>query len=572
MDFSEIINDVFNTMPQRFHSGTADPQFKAVLGFDINGREYTLTINGKECSTIAEKADAPDVVLTTGAEEWLGVVTNQVDPTNLFLAGKLSVDGDIEKLLAAFALFDDYQSDLVAAKDPNWIIDTLGENFSVNDDGVFMVEGLTCRELVDKFGSPLYVTSENQLRQNFRMMKNCLTKAYPENNVNVMWAIKSNTTFALRKILNQEGAGGDCFTPGEIYATFVTGADPERFVLNGSDRNEETFRMALEVGFRITLDHMDDLDMVQRAAESLNKTARCLIRVKPDLKSLANVPSTFVPGIPLSFEVLNYKFGVTYDEAVELAKAAESYPNMEIQGLHSHVGRDVHLPEHWYGYAFDLTEMAVRLRDDTGIVSSIIDLGGGFAEKRDPSAHDLTKLAAPFSEYADQTAAGVRDACKKSGLPFPELWIEPGRSLVGPTTVMISTVGNVKRTPGIMTWVHVDASCNLLPTVERHNGASYHLLLGENARATAEETVDVVGPNCSGDLIQPRRKLPKMKRGDLLVFLDVGAYNSVAANQFNSIPRPPCLLVNGRTVDVIIAGETINDVFARQSIPARLLT
>lgn len=232
MDIAAIVKDVFETMPQRFKVYAADPQFAATVCFNINGLEFTLTVNGRECSISPIMSDTRDALLTTGGEEWLGVVTNQVDPTNLFLAGKLTVDGDIEKLLAAFALFEDYQSDLVQAKDPNWIIDTLGENFSVNDDGVFMVEGLTCRELIDRFGSPLYVTSENQLRQNFRMMRDCLTRAYPENRVNVMWAIKSNTTFALRKILNQEGAGGDCFTPGEIYATFTTGADPELFVLN----------------------------------------------------------------------------------------------------------------------------------------------------------------------------------------------------------------------------------------------------------------------------------------------------------------------------------------------------
>ena len=136
---------------------------------------------------------------------------------------------------------------------------------------------------------------------------------------------------------------------------------------------------------------------------------------------------------------------------------------------------------------------------------------------------------------------------------------------------MISRVGNVKRTPGVCTWVHVDASCNFLPTVNRHNGASYHLLPGERARARAEEIVDVVGPNCSGDLIQPRRKLPKLERGDLLIFLDVGAYNSVAANQFNSIPRPPCVLVSGDRADLICERETIKDVFARQRVPARLM-
>ena len=570
MDIREIVADIFETMPSRFH-GAADRDLSAVLGFEIGEGAWTLTVQGPDCAVAAGLDEACGAVLRTGEKDWIGVMTGQVEPTALFLAGRLSVEGDLELLLGVFQRLDPYESEQVSAKDPSWVIETLGDFFTVNGDGHFMVEGLDCEALAARFGTPVYVTSEGQLRHTFRRMKTALVSSYPENAVNVMWAIKSNTTFALRKILNEEGAGGDCFTPGELYATFITGADPEKFVLNGSDRSEEAFRMAIDIGIRITLDHLDDLAIVERLATEAGRTVRALIRVKPDLPSLADVGSTFVPGISLAFEVMNYKFGVTYAEAVEIARAAERCPHIEIRGIHAHIGRDVHLPEHWRGYARDMAELCGRFKTDTGITAEILDLGGGFAEARDPSAHDLMTVAAPFEDYARAVADGVREGCAEHGFPLPRLWIEPGRSLIGPTTVMISRVGNVKRTPGIMTWVHVDASCNLLPTVERHNGASYHLLPGTRAGAPAEEVVDIVGPNCSGDLIQPRRRMPRMERGELLVFLDVGAYNSVAANQFNSIPRPPCVLVSGDQADVICEGETINDVFARQRIPARLL-
>ena len=100
---------------------------------------------------------------------------------------------------------------------------------------------------------------------------------------------------------------------------------------------------------------------------------------------------------------------------------------------------------------------------------------------------------------------------------------------------------------------------------------SYHLLAGSKGRDKALETVDIVGPNCAGDLIQPRRKMPELNRGDLIIFLDVGAYNAVYANQFNCIPRPASVLVSGKTADVVCERETLQDVFAHQQIPARLL-
>ncbi len=566
-----MLKDSFETMPERLDAARLAADFEALIGFEIGSEAWTLELEGGDCRVRPALSSECEATLRTGPAEWLDVAAHLVDPTALFLAGKLSVEGDIEKLLTAFGLFDAYVAEGLEARDSSWVIDTLGDFFSVSEDGHFMVEALDCARLAEEFGTPVFVTSEGQLRQNYRRIRDTLVAAYPENDVNVMWAIKSNTSLALRKVLNEEGAGGDCFTPGEIYATFVTGADPDLFVLNGSDRSEEAFGMALDIGLRITLDHLDDLEIVERMARERGRQVSALVRVKCDLPSLADVPSTFVPGITVPFEALNAKFGVTYDEAVEIAKAASGFEHISIEGLHSHIGRDVHLPEHWRGYARDMVALCSRFRSDTGVTAEILDLGGGFAEERDPSSHDLSRLAAPAEEYARAVAEGVREGCQEHGFPFPRLWIEPGRNLVGPTTAMISRVGNVKRTPGVCTWVHVDASCNFLPTVNRHNGASYHLLVGTRARAGDEELVDIVGPNCSGDLIQPRRKMPKMERGDLLVFLDVGAYNSVAANQFNSIPRPPCVLVSGSQADLICERETISDVFARQRLPARLM-
>ncbi|HOD72632.1 MAG TPA: SCP2 sterol-binding domain-containing protein [Deltaproteobacteria bacterium] len=568
----EIVGDIFLTIPSRYRGGDAPPGFRARIGFDIDGIRRTVSMDGAQCLVSDAVEQGCDSVIRTGMDEWIGIASHSVDPVALFLAKKLVVEGDIEAALAAMGLIDPYRSEKVVVKDPSWVVDTLGPHFPISEDGHFMVEGIDCADLAERYGTPLFVTSEGQLRENIRTMKAAFAQAYPENAVNVMWAIKSNTTLAFRRIMNQEGAGGDCFSPGEIYATFVTGADPDLFVLNGSDRSEEAFRMAIEIGMRITIDHIDDLSVIERLGQEYGLVSRCLIRVKCPLNSIREVYSTFAPGIKLPMEVLNLKFGVTYTEAVEIALAAKKCPHVTIEGIHSHIGRDVHLPVHWRGYAYDMVEMCGRFREDTGITALILDLGGGFAEKRDPSSHDLTRLAAPAGEYADSVAEGIRQGCADLSFPFPQLWVEPGRNLIGPATVLISRVGNVKRTPGVCTWVHVDASCNFLPSVERHNGMSYHLLAGTRVRARAEETVDVVGPNCSGDIIQPRRRLPRMERGDLLVFLDAGAYNLVAANQFNSIPRPASVLVGGTRADVVQERETIMDIFARQRIPAWLLT
>ena len=571
MNGNLLIEDVLETMPDRYLVEAAHADLSARVGFDLDGRKWTLIVDGNQCRVDTGLDSDLTAMIKTSAEEWIAISSGASDPTVSFLNKRLDVDGDLTLLLEVFSLFEAYESDAVKMPEPSWILDTLGPHWGVDDNGHFMIEKLDCAKLAHTYGTPLFVTSENQFRDNYRQMKVAFEKAYPENDCNVMWAIKSNTTLALRKIMNEEGAGGDCFSAGEVYATFITGGDPGVMLLNGSNRSEQTFRMALEIGMRITLDHMEDLPVVARLAEELNTNARVFIRLKCELPSLEGISSTFAPGIPVSLGVKALKFGVTFDEAVKIAGEAKSMGRIIIEGLHSHIGRDVHQPDHWCGYARDMVRMAANFRREAGITVPIIDLGGGISEKRDPSGNDLTRLAESVEAYARAIGKGVRTGCKEFDFPLPILWIEPGRHLVGSTTVLITRVGNVKKSPGVGHWVHIDGSINHLQAIEHFNGMTYHIIPGTRARAKAEEVVDIVGPNCAGDMIQLKRRLPKFERDDLLVMLDVGAYNISYANQFNCLPRPAMCLVNGEKVSIIRERETITDVFARQTMPDWLL-
>ena len=231
MNPEALVREIFETMPSRFRRDQADAKLQLELGFEIQRTSWTLAIHSQTAEISEGLSNNCAAVIRTGAEEWIGVATSSLDPVALFLNKKLSVEGDLDAALKIMSLFEDYVSDKVEVKDPSWVINTLGNHFSVNKDGHFMVEEMDCVELVEKYGTPLFVTSEGQVRENIRITKAAFHSAYPENDVNVMWAIKSNTSIAIRKIMNQEGAGGDCFSPGEIHATFITGADPDFFLL-----------------------------------------------------------------------------------------------------------------------------------------------------------------------------------------------------------------------------------------------------------------------------------------------------------------------------------------------------
>ncbi|MEW6264777.1 MAG: SCP2 sterol-binding domain-containing protein [Thermodesulfobacteriota bacterium] len=567
----DLLADVFESMPERYRSAEAGPGLRADIGFDVGGRCWTVKVRGNSCEVVPFLEPDRTATVKTAPDEWIRIACGLMDPTVSYLGQRLTVTGDLGVLVEVFGLFDSYSGEGIEVKPPYWFLDTLGPHIRARKDGTILVEGLSCLDLAEKYGTPLFVTSENQFRRNYREMKAAFDQFYEENSCNVMWAIKSNTTMALRRIMNEEGAGGDCFSAGELYATFITGGDPEKMLLNGSNRSRETFRMALEIGLRITLDHLDDLLEVEDLARELDVTARVLIRLKCELPSLGGLRSTFAPGVPVPLEVKALKFGLKFEEALEIVRLAKGLPRVKIEGFHSHIGRDVHLPQHWRGYARDMIRMAARFREDAGVTASIMDLGGGFSEIRDPSGNDLTRLAPSIEEYARETCQGIRDGCLEFNFPHPRLWVEPGRHLVGNTTVLITRVGSVKRTPELGTWVHLDASINHLQAIEHFNGMSYHVAPADRAWDEAVEIVDLVGPNCAGDLIQLKRRVPRFERGDLLVMFDVGAYNQSYANQFNCIPRPAAVLVRGGRAEIIRERESITDVFHRQRMPDWLL-
>ena len=202
-------------------------------------------------------------------------------------------------------------------------------------------------------------------------------------------------------------------------------------------------------------------------------------------------------------------------------------------------------------------------------------MGGGLAWGR-PEGHgpDGNDHSAPdYTAYADAIGGTLRTELERHGLGEPTLMIEPGRALASNIGVLLTRVGVVKRTQGFKTWVNVDASQNHLPNILTANWY-YHAVAADAADAPASQLseVDVVGPLCTFDLMGGARALPPLRRGDVLAFLDCGAYAETKAATFNAQPRPATVLVSGARADVITERETLREVIGRYRIPAHLLT
>lgn len=438
----------------------------------------------------------------------------------------------------------------------------------VEDDGVLWIEGRAAAELAEEYGTPLYVTSEAQIRANVRRLRTAFEARWRR--VTLLFATKANANLAIRRVLVEEEVGGDCFGLGELTLCLRAGVAPELLVLNGSNKQPAELRAAVEAGATINVDEPGELDAVAGLAEELGRPADVCLRVLPF--SYAE-PATLEPDLAeIAADTSHDKWGIDRQTLVELVPRALESRWLRLRGLHLHVSRLRATPE-----AFELASRLIatcmaELRDRFGWQPELLDFGGGYPHERDPESGAPAgshRVGTP-EDYADAITSTLRTALAERSLQEPHLLLEPGRRLVSNATVLLTRVGVVKRLPtGSTTWVNVDASENHCPRVALQ-GYYYEIVHATKGLDAGDAEVSVVGPTCVLDLLGERRALPSPAQGDLLAVLDVGGYAEVLSSQFNLLPRPATVLVAGECCDLIRRRETLDDILATQAVPARL--
>jgi len=444
---------------------------------------------------------------------------------------------------------------------------TLTDSLSVNDDDDLLIEGMSATQLLQQFGSPLYVFSEATLRENYRRIRRAFSDAWPEP-VNIMYAIKANTNLAVRAILHQEGAGGDCFSEGELYATFEAGADPGTIALNGGYKSRNSLRTAIERGIVVNIDAESEIDQMCDICRTLQKQARVNIRLKPMTDAYNETHTDYFGGDKLAEYVRRVKWGFSAEAALSLMHRIREIPELQLTGFSFHIGRVGQGTAFFHNYGRALANMIVEIQRATGFTPQLLDIGGGWPRERDPESKSLAMNETPVEHCVQACCREILGMLRSAGLSIPALWVEPGRFIVGNASILLSRVGTIKKDLGL-TWVNIDAGTNELPRIDT-NGSAYHVLAASGMRRPADQVVDVVGPICADSIMGRDINMPRMQEGDAVVILDAGMYSEAASTQFNSIPRPATVLVNGSTAEIIKEREKVSDVFRQHRIPERL--
>jgi len=408
-------------------------------------------------------------------------------------------------------------------------------------NGKLQIEGVNVEEIAE-IGTPVYITSKEMLEDNIEAYK----KAFP--NAQVLYAVKANNNISIMKIIAQSGFGADVFSDGELYMALLAGFNPDLILFNGNSKSEMEIRYGVKKGVKFSVDSLDELEVISNVAVEEGKEVKLAFRVNPDVS-----PETH-PKIATGLK--KSKFGVPWDDTVEAYKRAVELPGVVPVGIHCHIGSQITDISPFVDALNRIIDVALKI-ERLGVDIEFLDMGGGlgidYHSKGVPSPFDLAEnLNSVFNDRVAELNS------------HPQLWLEPGRSIVGNTTILLTKVNSVKR--AFKNFVAVDAGFNLLIRPAMYD--SYHKVAVANKMdRTLEETYTVVGPICeSGDIIAEDRKLPKVERGDLISVFDAGAYGFAMSSQYNGRTRCPEVLVDGKKWSIIRERESYYDIIGKQII------
>jgi len=416
-------------------------------------------------------------------------------------------------------------------------------------EGHLTIGGLDCISLAERFGTPLYVTDQDRIIAKYSSYREALASRYPR--CQVLYAAKANGNLAILTALSREGAGADVFSSGELNLALAAGMQPGKLLFNGSSKTQSDLRLAVEKDVTVSVDSFDELHQLDRVARSMGRVARIGFRVNPALD---------VPTHPkIATGLATSKFGIAYHLIPSAYREALECTHIRPVGLHCHIGSQILDLEPFRKAAEVMMHIAADLVA-MGIDLEFIDLGGGLGI---PYRHGTEAAPGP-EEYASVVVPVVKDGTESLGIT-PELWIEPGRSIVADSTVLLSRVNSVKKAH--KNFVNVDAGFNLLIRPAMYD--SYHeVVAAQGVDRVPEETYTITGPICeTGDILASDRRLPLIRAGDLIAVLDTGAYGFSMSSQYNSRPRCAEVLIHGGVPALMRRAETMDDLTSTMRAP-----
>lgn len=403
-------------------------------------------------------------------------------------------------------------------------------------NGIAHIAGVSTHDLVERYGTPLYVYSLDRLKEKV----NLLQSAFHAPRNLVCFAVKSNSNLSVLREVFSLGCGADVVSIGELERSLLAGVETQKIMFSGVGKRDDEIKRAIELGLKsINIESMAEYERVEAIAKNLRVQARCAFRVNP------NIDAQTHPKI--STGMFSSKFGIIEDDVRDLILKAARSENIKLVGLSCHIGSQITSVSP-YGDAAQRMSMLVNFAMEKGHQLEFVDMGGGYGIQY--HKEELPE----FEEYYKTIASHFPDHL--------QLVIEPGRSLVGDSGYLVTKSLYTKTTPE-KNFIVVDAAMNDLMRPSLYD--SYHEIVPAKESDLAPSVVEFVGPVCeTGDILGESRYLPfERKGGTLYIIKDCGAYGATMVSNYNTRCHPAEVFVSDGKHRLINRRQELHEIWAR---------
>ena len=419
-------------------------------------------------------------------------------------------------------------------------------------DGVVSIAGVALTDIAERFGTPVMVVDEDDFRSRCRDMARAF--GGPEH---VHYASKAFLTRTITRWVEEEGLSLDVASENELRIALMADFPAARITAHGNNKDDAFLRACVEEGVgHVVLDSDQELERLDAIAGEAGRAQHVMIRVKPGIEAHTH------EFIATSHEDQKFGFSLASGSAYRAAEAAVKAANLELVGLHCHVGSQVFDAQGFTAAADRVLELYSRIHDELGVVLPELDLGGGYgiAYTEDEQPLDVDEVAHDLLTAVAKTAAEL-------GIEAPSVLVEPGRAIAGPGTVTVYEVGTVKDVTvdeGVSRrYLSVDGgmSDNIRPALY---GSLYDARVVSRTVDGTSTSTRIVGSHCeSGDVLIRDAEYPDdIRRGDLVALAATGAYTYAMSSRYNAFNRPPIVSVRDGAVTPMMRRETIEDFLA----------
>ncbi len=416
-------------------------------------------------------------------------------------------------------------------------------------DNCLTIGGKKVTNLVKKYGTPLYVMDEELIRSTCRAYINAMGP-----NDRVAYAGKAFLTLAMCELIHEEGLWLDVVSGGELYTAYKADFPMDKVYFHGNNKTLEEIHLGIKTGVgRFVIDNELELTNVNRVAGMYGRVQKVLLRVTPGIE--AHTHEYIKTG------QLDSKFGFASlgDNLMNIVKKAIELPNIELMGLHCHIGSQIFETEPYEEAASIMVELMKEIIEATGYALEELDLGGGFGIYY----NEGDKPKSP-EEYCSAIRKAVEAECIRHDIKKPILIIEPGRSIVGNAGITLYTIGSIKEIPDINKYVAVDGGMtdNIRPALY---SADYGCLVANRMLQGYSERVTISGKCCeSGDILIKNASIPQVVSGDILAVMSTGAYCYSMSSNYNKIPKAAVVMVSEDKERLICKRESYEDIIKNE--------